>query len=158
MKNTILFPTYYKVAEVSLQYKSTVLPRERVQITNSRKTFDTFYDFCYDSNTIDHRESFYAMYLNRSNHVVGVCLISQGGIAGTVVDIRLVLQAALLLNASGIILSHNHPSGRCQPSNEDITITKNMKDACKILEMQLLDHIIVTSTDDYYSFADEGII
>ncbi len=105
---------------------------------------------------IDH-ELFYVAYLNRSNGVVRCEMLSKGGIAGTVVDIKLILNRAILLKASGILLAHNHPSGNLQPSMEDKEITKKIKDGTKIFDIQLLDHIIVGNAE-YFSFADEGIL
>ena len=83
--------------------------------------------------------------------------VSKGGISGTVVDIRIILREAINRYASGIILAHNHPSGNCVPSEQDIQITKKLKEACKLMDMNLLDHLIVCDKK-YYSFGDEGII
>jgi len=95
--------------------------------------------------------------LNQANKVLGVTTISEGGISETTADIRIILQAAILSNASGIILSHNHPSGNIQPSGDDNRITQRIKEAAKIVRISLLDHLIV-SNETYYSFADEGLI
>ncbi|MGE8512960.1 MAG: JAB domain-containing protein, partial [Chryseobacterium culicis] len=81
--------------------------------------------------------------------------ISESGISSTIVDVRIIMQAALLCNASAVILAHNHPSGNLNPSNEDLKITQNIKNASIFLNIQLLDHCILTS-EDYLSFADEG--
>jgi DNA repair protein RadC len=105
---------------------------------------------------VDH-ELFYVAYLNRSNGVLRCEMLSKGGISGTVVDIKLILNRAILLKASGILLSHNHPSGNLQPSEEDKEITKKIKEGSRIFDIQLLDHIIVGHSE-YFSFADEGIL
>jgi DNA repair protein RadC len=81
--------------------------------------------------------------------------ISDGGISGTVTDVRLIMQSALLTNASGLILCHNHPSGTLIPSAMDSAVTNKIKKACEVLDIELLDHIII-STEGYYSFADSG--
>ena len=99
----------------------------------------------------------YAVFLNRANHVLGYLLVSKGGISGTVVDVRIIMQAALRSNSSSIILCHNHPSGNTQPSREDIKVTEKVKDAAKLLDISLLDHLILTS-EKYLSMADEGLI
>ena len=78
-----------------------------------------------------------------------------GGICGTVADIRLILQTALLCNATAMILAHNHPSGQLNPSNEDIKLTKQIKEAARLMDMRVVDHLIITA-DSYYSFAEEG--
>jgi len=111
----------------------------------------------FDAEEMDYRESFFALYLDQANKVLGIKKISECGISSTLVDVRIILQAALLCNASGIIVSHNHPSGNLKPSGCDIKMTAKIKEAAKILDMSLLDHVILTS-DSYFSFADEGII
>ena len=102
-------------------------------------------------------EEFWLILLNRANHIITKTCISKGGISGTVVDPRLVFKAAIEHNASGIILCHNHPSGNSKPSNEDIQLTKKLREAGKNLDINVLDHIIIAGTS-FYSFADEGII
>lgn len=97
------------------------------------------------------------MILNRAQKVLGICEISQGGSSGTVADPKIIFALALKANASGIIVSHNHPSGNLRPSQADIDLTKKLKEGGKFLELQLLDHVIVTS-EGYYSFADEGLV
>lgn len=109
----------------------------------------------FDSDEIDYRESFFALYLNQANQVLGIKKISESGISSTVVDVRIIMQAALLCNASGLILAHNHPSGNLKPSPQDIKVTQDIKEASKFLNIQLLDHCILTSTH-YISFADDG--
>ena len=101
-------------------------------------------------------EEFWVIYLNNSNQVVHKAQISKGGITGTVVDIRIVFKLALEHNTTSIILSHNHPSGKLQASEADIQITKKIKEAGKNLDIQVLDHVIITEKS-YYSFVDEGI-
>jgi len=97
------------------------------------------------------------MLLNRCNRVLGYYEVSKGGISGTVVDVRLILQAALKANASSIILAHNHPSGNLETSTADNQITQKIKKACTFLDISLLDHLILTNFS-YLSMADEGII
>lgn len=123
-------------------------------LTSSRETYAVL-STLYPEESIQHYEQFVVLFLNRRNEVLGYKVISQGGLAATVVDARIVFQAAILSNASSIILSHNHPSGNLQPSGSDVEITKNLKAAGELLEIKVLDHVIVTS-DGYFSFADEG--
>ena len=99
----------------------------------------------------------YGVFLNRTNKALGVSFISKGGMAETVMDVKIILQTALKTHASGIILSHNHPSGNLHPSEADKRITSKIKEACKLLDLNLLDHIIITE-EHYYIFADEGLI
>lgn len=102
-------------------------------------------------------EEFWITLLNRANKVRHRFNISKGGITGTVIDVRLILKKALENNASSIVLCHNHPSGNTQPSDADIQITKKLKEAGKIMEIPVLDHLIVTE-NGYFSFADEGLL
>ncbi len=102
-------------------------------------------------------EEFWVLFLNRSNRVIGRMKLSQGGISGTVTDVRIVMKKALEYLASGIIVCHNHPSGNLNPSESDSKITQKIKEAGKLLDIELLDHLII-SDKDYYSFADNGLI
>lgn len=125
-------------------------------ITSSRDAVDIFRAH-FDADQMDYRESFFALYLDQANKVLGIKKISECGISSTLVDVRIIMQAALLCNASGIIVSHNHPSGNLKPSAADIKMTDKIKDAAKTLDISLLDHVILTS-DSHYSFADDAMI
>ena len=96
------------------------------------------------------------LYLNNSNKVIYKAQLSKGGITGTVVDIRIIFKMAFEQNATGLILSHNHPSGKLMESDADLKITKRIKEAGQTLEIQVLDHLIITE-NGYLSFQDEGI-
>jgi DNA repair protein RadC len=102
-------------------------------------------------------EEFWLVMLNRANAIVKKELISRGGVSGTVVDTRIIFKMAIEHYASSIIICHNHPSGNVKPSDADIRITKNIKEAGKIMEIPLVDHLIITE-QGYYSFTDEGLI
>ena len=102
-------------------------------------------------------EEFWVMLLNRANKVIDTKLVGRGGVSSTIVDSKVLFSFALESLASGIILAHNHPSGNLKPSNSDIRLTKKIVDAGKIMEVPVLDHIIV-GDNDYFSFADEGLI
>ncbi len=101
------------------------------------------------------REAMLALYLNNSNITLGYGICSIGGYTSTLIDARIVLKEALLASATGIILVHNHPSGNLNPSSADLQITKKIKDSAKIIDINLLDHLIITE-DAFFSFADEG--
>jgi DNA repair protein RadC len=124
-----------------------------VQIKCSKDVADIFQPILSD---LQHEE-FWVLFLNRSNRVIGRMKLSQGGISGTVTDVRLVLKKAIETLASGIIVCHNHPSGNLNPSESDSKITQKIKEAGTLLDVQLLDHLII-SDKDYYSFADNGLI
>lgn len=97
----------------------------------------------YNPDTIGLQEQFIVLYLNRANEIIGVYHLSTGGLNGTVADIRLVLAVGLKVAASNIIISHNHPSGNMTASKADIHLTNKLRDACRLMDMQLLEHIIM---------------
>lgn len=103
------------------------------------------------------RELFVVVYLNRANKIIQHEIISEGGITGTVADPRIILKKALDHHAVAIILCHNHPSGNVKPSKADELLTNKIKNAAEFLDIQVMDHIIV-SEEGYYSFADEGML
>jgi DNA repair protein RadC len=143
----------YKAAlpEITLKYKSG--ETKKVKIENSKDAYEVMKTF-YDQDTIELTESVIVLFLNRNNTTIGWFKVSQGGLAGTVIDNRLILVTALNCGAHSIILSHNHPSGNLKPSQPDINITNRLKLACDTLEIKLLDHIIVTENNGFYSLAD----
>ena len=110
---------------------------------------------CFEADIIDWREEFIVIALNRTNKVLGFYKISSGGVAGTVADPKVIFQFALLCNASRLILSHNHPSGNLQPSVGDRDVTEKLLKGGKMLDIEVLDHIIITS-EGYTSFSEEG--
>ena len=144
------------IAEVRLIYSSKISASDRPQVRCSVDALHLFRE-SWDKETIELYEECKLMLLNRSNKVLGIAQISQGGISGTITDVRIILQYALKANASGIILCHNHPSGNVQPSEADIKITNKLKEAAMIHDITLLDHLIITD-DGYYSLADSGYI
>ncbi|MBK8884795.1 MAG: DNA repair protein RadC [Bacteroidales bacterium] len=126
---------------------------EVVQIKCSKDVADIFQPILSDLL----HEEFWILFLNRSNRVINRMKLSQGGISGTVTDVRLAMKKAIEYLASGIIVCHNHPSGNLNPSESDSKITQKIKEAGNLLDIQLLDHLII-SDKDYYSFADNGLI
>lgn len=143
-----------KVSEVELIYKKKESTANAKKIDTSKIAFDILFSL-WDKNKIDYVEHFYALYLNRANKVIGSILLSTGGCVGTVVDVKVLIQGAILSNAQGIIIAHNHPSGSLIPSNSDLDITSRIKTACNYFEISLLDHLIIAE-NQYYSFKDEG--
>jgi DNA repair protein RadC len=102
-------------------------------------------------------EEFHIIILNKANRVIERKKISEGGVSGTVVDLKRIFHDTLALLGSSLILIHNHPSGNLNPSDADKTITKKIKEAGLLMDIAVLDHIIVSSTG-YFSFADEGVL
>ncbi len=126
---------------------------EKPKITGSRDAYDVVKADLLD---IGHEE-FWIVLLNRANRVIKKSQISQGGVAGTVADPKIIFKLALEELASGIILAHNHPSGNLTASQADLDLTKKIRDAGKLLDIQVLDHLIVAG-QKYFSFADEGLL
>ena len=146
--NTFSFP------QISVNYKDADAAK-RTMVNSSRISYDIFkeaYDEC-----MQHHEECWVMFLNQANRLLGLSCISKCGISQTVVDVRIILQTALLAHASGIILSHNHPSGNMVASSNDNAITSKLKKACELLDITLLDHIILSDMG-YLSYADEGML
>ena len=126
---------------------------EKKKITSSTSVFELMQPLI---GELQHEE-FWIVYLNNSNKVIQKQQLSKGGITGTLVDVRLVLKQALELNATGIILVHNHPSGTLKPSEADKQLTKKLKIAAESMDIKVLDHVIVTEKA-YFSFADEALL
>ena len=155
MQNDIRF-ILAQVSEVQLSYRSKVSAKDRPMVRNSQDTYDILMQI-WDQDTLELAESFKVLFLNRANRVMGVYSLSHGGMTGTVADPKLVFIAALKAAACNIILAHNHPSGNLTPSSADISLTEKMVQAGKFLDINVLDHLIVT-TDGYLSFADDGLM
>jgi DNA repair protein RadC len=145
-----------QIPEFKLSFKTKVKSSELFHISSSADVAHVC-RMVFDEDTIEWLESFVLICLNRANKVVGFTKISQGGVTGTVADPRVILQHALLTNATSIILAHNHPSGSLRPSRADEEMTQKIKTACSYFDIKMLDHIIVTA-DEYFSFVDEGIL
>jgi|SRR6185312_4885733 len=126
--------------------------KEKEKIGGSKDVYEYFHHLADLRN-----EEFWVMYLNRANKIISAQKISQGGITGTVADTRIIFKIALDHFACAIILCHNHPSGNLTPSEEDKTLTKKIKQAGQILDINTLDHLIISDAG-YFSFADEGML
>ncbi|WP_237038808.1 JAB domain-containing protein [Phocaeicola faecalis] len=142
----------YKVGEVELYYKPKF--KNLHKIISSEDAYKYLLP-TYREGTICYKEYFKVLFLNQVNQVLGYTLISEGGLTTTDVDVRVILQAALLTNSVAIILAHNHPSGNLKPSRQDMETTKQVKDAAQLMRITVIDHLILTDTG-YYSFSDEG--
>lgn len=129
----------------------TNFPQE--QITTSKAASDFIRNFYGDD--IEVFESFFILLLNQSNTTIGYAKISQGGIASTVVDVRLIAKYAIEALATSVIIAHNHPSGSLTPSRADISLTNKVVNALELLDIRMLDHIIITA-DGYRSMADNN--
>ena len=143
------------IQEIELKYTATKRTTQN-RIITAKQSYDTFMKL-WNQDTIELYEEFKILYLNRSNHIIGVNNHSKGGISGTVADVRLIIGMALKCAASGIILAHNHPSGNLKPSKNDEEMTRRIKSCCELFEIVLLDHFIIT-LNGYYSFVENGKI
>lgn len=143
-----------KVSEIQVSYSN--LNEEKIKITNSKIAYDLVLSHWSDS-VIEYQEEVKLLLLNRANIVLGIHELSKGGTTGCIVDIKMVLSIALKCNAHGIIVIHNHPSGNLKPSEADKSLTSKIKKACDIVDVNLLDHLIISKAG-YYSFKDKGVL
>ena len=146
-----------QVNEIKISYHETPIPLSHPKITSSSDAAEVLFSH-WEKGTISLRESFKIVLLNNSNGVKGIFEISNGGITGTLVDLRILFAVILKSLTVGIILTHNHPSGILKPSSPDVEITEKIQKAANFFDIKLLDHIILAPDGRYYSFADEGII
>jgi DNA repair protein RadC len=143
-----------QMAEINVSYFP--LNKSTSPVVSSNSAYEQVLDF-FPKDTIALQEHFVVLYLNRANVPLGGFLCSSGGITGTVADIRIIMAVALKSLACAMIIAHNHPSGNLKPSMADIDLTKKIQSACKFMDINLVDHIIVSPSEGtYYSFADEG--
>lgn len=149
-------PQPYKLTEVELIYRTDSRFSERYKISNTKDAYDIL-RHSWDENKIELLEQAKILLLNRAMQVLGIYNLSSGGTSGTVVDAKQIFVVALKTNASAIILAHNHPSGNLTPSSADIKLTDKLCNGGKFLDIDMLDHIIVTK-NSYFSFADNGIL
>lgn len=149
-------PAWLIASEVEIVYKTKVKAAERPQINSSLEAYKVLLQ-AWEKGKIDLVEQFNILLLCRANKVLGIHRVSSGGITATIADPRLIFTAALKARAVSIVLSHNHPSGSLGPSRADQELTQKLKEGGKLLDIKVMDHLIITS-DNYYSFADEGIL
>lgn len=149
----------YIIKELEVIYNPTqkVNDNQKCNIKSSKTAAELLYQF-YNINSISYQEEFLVLYVNNANNVIGIHQHSKGGITYTSVDIRIIMATALKCFATGIIISHNHPTGQLKPSMQDEVITLNIKKACKYFDITLLDHIIIAPSGEYFSFSDTGIL
>ena len=134
---------------MKVSYKKSLIKKR--SISSSKDAADYFRDIWADD--LGFVESVYVIALNTANNIIGWKQVSKGGVAGTVVDNKIIAKHLIDVMASSFILAHNHPSGNLKPSNQDKIATKKLKDAMDLFEIQMLDHLIMTD-EEYYSFAD----
>ena len=146
-------PAMLKAFSLKIQSKNSEFLKSTLKTSN--ETFHYIRQFYFDD--IEIFESFFLLLLNRSNTTIGYVKISQGGTAGTVVDLKIIAKYAVDSLASSVIIAHNHPSVNTTPSQQDIGLTKKCKQGLENLDIKLLDHLIMTD-NNYLSFTDEGLL
>nr|WP_293842900.1 JAB domain-containing protein [uncultured Arsenicibacter sp.] len=156
MKKPVKDGLIYRQKLTAIRAQDAPVP-EKV-IKRSKDSADVFRQI-WDIDTIGVFESGYALFLNRANKTIGYARLSEGGVSGTAFDPKIIFAHALLAGASGLIIAHNHPSGSLIASQADKIITQRLKTIGKDLDMPLLDHIILSGTDEtYLSFADDCLV
>ena len=143
------------VSEIIVSYKPKCAPQPT--ITDAKSALKRLYPY-FNKRTIHLKEQVLLLLLNSAHVVLGVYKASEGGLSSSISDPKLLLSIALKGAASSIILSHNHPSGNLKPSHSDLQITNKLQEACKLLDITLLDHIIVAPDGGFLSLAEEGKI
>jgi DNA repair protein RadC len=145
-----------KAPEITISYNPRLT--HKPTIVYSIDAYVLFLDY-FPKNTIQLQERVAVMYLNHTQKVLGIYLLSVGGMTSTIADIRLIFSVALKTASTGIMIAHNHPSSSLKPSQTDIEFTNRIKEAGRLLDIKLLDHFIIISADKkYFSFSDKGLI
>lgn len=155
MKTTEKMKDLYCVAEVKMSYR-----RDTGIVQKEVRTSKDVYDMAmsiYDKDMLDYCEQCYVLLFNQAGKVNGYRKVAEGGMTSASVDIRQIMQAALLTNSCAMAMIHNHPSGNLVPSRQDDNLTRVLHQGCQFFDMTLIDHVIVTS-EGYYSYADHGRI
>ena len=144
-----------RIQEIQVSYKRNY---SKENINSSSQAFETCKQvFSLAEANISLKEYFFILLLNRSNKVIGFYKLSEGGLSGTVADLRLAFSVALKTLASAMIIMHNHPSGNVKPSDCDLKLTRKFKQAGEILDIKVLDSLVIAE-DEFLSFADEGLM
>lgn len=145
----------YSDYEITIAYKRKINYDKRVVLNHAQDVVKCVKSLMEDS--IDYKETFYALYLDQANKLIAVHKIGIGTAKNVAVDIKFILQGAILSNATQLIIAHNHPSGAAYPSSPDKQITSRIKAACELMDVDLLDSLIV-SQDKYFSFREESYL
>ncbi len=149
-------PNKFSLPQLKLTVENPFPHIDRITVQSSQSAHDIFHDI-WEPDTMDLYESVNILFLTRSMKILGYNRHSFGGIDTSVFDPRIILTTALLSGSTAILVAHNHPSGNPKPSLADERLTKQLKEACALMNITLVDHLIIT-TDSYYSFKDEGAL
>jgi DNA repair protein RadC len=154
MKTQSLSTAVFSSSEIQIHYKRPLFDSMK-SISSADDAHKVVREFS-DSNRIDLKEFFWAIYLSNANRLLAINEIGMGNSLGTIVSVKEIFQGALLTNASGMIIAHNHPSGKLRFSVSDKELTERIYTLAKTMEVTLLDHIVITS-EGFISFANEGL-
>ena len=159
MKQTANYPQPQGITapEIEIYYKTTLKAAERPKINSASDVFRIMSEIGEMSRNMEYKELFYSLYLNTASELLAVHKISEGTTKQTLVDIKFIMQGAIMTNAAAVIVCHNHPSGSTSPSSEDKKVTERIKTAAALFDVHLTDSVIL-ATDKYFSFVEEGII
>ena len=159
MKQTENYPQPQGITapEIEIYYKTSLKAAERPKINSASDVFRIMSEIGEMSRNMEYKELFYSLYLNTASELLAVHKISEGTTKQTLVDIKFIMQGAIMTNAAAVIVCHNHPSGSTSPSSEDKKVTERIKTAAALFDVHLTDSVIL-ATDNYFSFAAEGII
>lgn len=144
------------VTEIELSYRSKVKASDRPVIIKTQEAYELLISY-WDKNKIELVEEAKVLFMNKAHKVLGLYHHSSGSASAVVIDIKLILAAAVKLNACCMIIAHNHPSGNLTSSFADRMVTVKLMQACKYFDIELLDHLIITPHDGFHSIIDEGI-
>ena len=144
----------YKCCEMQITYSTKVKATERITAITSEALADAFRKF-YPDGTIEYCEIMFAALLDVQYRIIGIIRCSEGSLDSSLFNYKKIMQAALLCNAKGIAICHNHPSGSLSPSSNDKEGTRKLMEMCRVMQYKFVDHIILTA-ESYYSFNDNG--
>ena len=159
MKQTANYPQPQGITapEIEIYYKTSLKAAERPKIQSASDVFRIMSEIGEMSRNMEYKELFYSLYLNTASELLAVHKISEGTTKNALVDIKFIMQGAIMTNAAAVIVCHNHPSGSTSPSSEDKKITERIRNAAALFDVHLTDSVIL-ATDKYFSFVEEGII
>jgi DNA repair protein RadC len=147
----------FSINEITTSYKRAFQVSDRPKITTPESLYELLKNYEPLMDLISYREMFLVVYTNNSNTILSIQRVGEGGFTATTVDLRIIIQSALMQCATGLFIVHNHPSGNLKASKADKDITKQIKDAANFFNIKLLDHLIVTN-ENFYSFMENDLL
>jgi DNA repair protein RadC len=146
------------VCDVGAKYSTKIKPKDRAVLRSQNDVFNLMHQWYENTGMYEQREIFSVVLMTRSNQVLGIVKCGEGTPTSCIVDKQYVARLAILANAQAVILCHNHPSGNLKASDADITLTKQLKEALKLLDIAVLDHVILTQDNGYTSLQADNLM